>query len=39
MRFLSSGCPFAKRNDYAVELDFIKEPPLFHIKNEHYAAT
>ena len=33
------GCPFAARNDYAMEIDFIERPPLFEITKTHKAAT
>nr|WP_237077120.1 ABC transporter ATP-binding protein [Mycoplasma phocoenae] len=39
MANLSLGDPFAPRNDYALEIDFIKEPPLIPISHTHSAAT
>ncbi|MGL4343401.1 MAG: ABC transporter ATP-binding protein [Metamycoplasmataceae bacterium] len=39
MQNLPSGDPFASRNEYALEIDFKKEPPLFKVSNTHSAAT
>ena len=39
MANLSAGDPFAPRNQYALEIDFKKEPPLFEITKTHAAAT
>ncbi|ATO30992.1 peptide ABC transporter ATP-binding protein [Mycoplasmopsis bovirhinis] len=39
MNNLPLGDAFAPRNDYALEVDFVKEPPLFEISNTHAAAT
>ncbi|SGA02893.1 peptide ABC transporter ATP-binding protein [Mycoplasmopsis arginini] len=39
MANLPVGDPFAPRNDYALEIDFIKEPPLIPITQTHAAAT
>ncbi|MGX9339464.1 ABC transporter ATP-binding protein [Mycoplasma sp. 332] len=39
MANLPVGDPFAPRNDYALEIDFIKEPPLIPITETHSAAT
>lgn len=39
MANLPVGDPFAPRNDYALEIDFIKEPPLIPITETHAAAT
>ncbi|WP_027121235.1 ABC transporter ATP-binding protein [Mycoplasma leonicaptivi] len=39
MSNLPLGDAFAPRNEYALEIDFIKEPPLFEISPTHYAAT
>lgn len=36
---LPKGDPFSVRNDYAIEIDFIKEPPLFKVTKTHWAAT
>lgn len=33
------GDAFANRNEYALNIDFIKEPPMFKISDTHYAAT
>ncbi|OAD18385.1 Oligopeptide transport system permease protein OppB [Mycoplasmopsis meleagridis] len=39
MANLPLGDPFASRNDYALDIDFIKEPPLIPITRTHSAAT
>jgi oligopeptide transport system ATP-binding protein len=39
MANLPSGDPFAPRNQFALEIDFKKEPPLFKISKTHFAAT
>lgn len=39
MANLGVGDPFAPRNQYALEIDFKMEPPLFQITKTHYAAT
>ncbi|QCZ36466.1 ABC transporter ATP-binding protein [Mycoplasma nasistruthionis] len=39
MNNLPLGDAFAPRNPYALEIDFIKEPPLFEVSKGHYAAT
>lgn len=39
MANLPSGDPFAPRNQFALEIDFKKEPPLFQITKTHFAAT
>jgi oligopeptide transport system ATP-binding protein len=36
---LPPGDPFAPRNPYALEIDFLQEPPLFPVSDTHYAAT
>jgi oligopeptide/dipeptide ABC transporter ATP-binding protein len=36
---LPPGDPFAPRNPYALELDALREPPLFPVSKTHYAAT
>ncbi|WP_129720210.1 ABC transporter ATP-binding protein, partial [Mesomycoplasma neurolyticum] len=36
---LPVGDPFAPRNDFVLEIDLVKEPPLFHVKDNHWAAT
>jgi oligopeptide/dipeptide ABC transporter ATP-binding protein len=33
------GAAFAERKKYAVEIDFIREPPEFKISDTHWAAT
>lgn len=33
------GDAFALRSDYAMEIDFIEEPPMFQITPTHYAKT
>jgi len=33
------GDAFALRSDYAMEIDFLKQPPLFKITDTHFAAT
>ncbi|ASP28014.1 oligopeptide ABC transporter ATP-binding protein [Spiroplasma corruscae] len=33
------GDAFAPRNKYALEIDYIKEPPMFKISETHYAKT
>lgn len=30
---------FAPRNPYALEIDFVKEPPMFKVSDTHYAKT
>lgn len=39
MSNLPLGDAFAPRNDYALEIDFIKEPPMIEISPTHSAAT
>ncbi|WP_406614709.1 ABC transporter ATP-binding protein [Mycoplasma corogypsi] len=39
MNNLPLGDAFAPRNEYALEIDFIKEPPLFEVSETHSAAT
>lgn len=39
MANLGVGDAFAPRNQYAMEIDFKKEPNLFKISDTHYAAT
>ena len=34
-----TGDPFAPRNQYALEVDFKAEPPMFKFSDTHYAAT
>ena len=33
------GDAFAPRNPYALEIDFVKEPPMFQVSETHYAKT
>ena len=33
------GDAFAPRNPYALEIDFVKEPPMFKVTDTHYAKT
>ncbi|MDR2568483.1 MAG: ABC transporter ATP-binding protein [Mycoplasmataceae bacterium] len=33
------GDPFAPRNEYALEIDYLYEPPLFEISPTHYVAS
>ena len=33
------GDAFARRSDYAMEVDFFYEPPFFKVSDTHYAAT
>lgn len=33
------GDPFAPRNKYAMEIDFIEEPPRYKVSETHYAST
>lgn len=33
------GDAFAPRNEYAMKIDFVKEPPMFKISDTHYAKT
>lgn len=33
------GDAFAERSEYAMKIDFIKEPPMFKITDTHYAKT
>lgn len=39
MANLPLGDPFVYRNDYALEIDYLKEPPLIPITETHAAAT
>ncbi|WP_029906540.1 ABC transporter ATP-binding protein [Mycoplasmopsis opalescens] len=39
MENLPLGDPFAPRNEYALEIDFYKEPPLIEVNSHHKAAT
>ena len=33
------GDAFARRNSYALEIDYEEEPPMFKVSDTHYAAT
>ena len=33
------GDAFAPRNKYAMEIDMVKEPPMFKVSDTHYAKT
>lgn len=33
------GDAFAERNEYALKIDYLREPPMFKISDTHYAAT
>lgn len=39
MQSIQKGDAFARRSDYAMAIDYEKEPPLFRISKDHYAAT
>ncbi|MFA7417053.1 MAG: ABC transporter ATP-binding protein [Acholeplasma sp.] len=39
MIFPPKGDAFAPRNKYAMEIDFIEQPPLFKVTDTHFAAT
>src|SRR5699024_3140739 len=39
MMHLQKGDPFAPRNQYALAIDFVEEPPLFQVTDTHCAAT
>ncbi|ALZ88363.1 peptide ABC transporter ATP-binding protein [Aerococcus urinaeequi] len=39
MANLTAGDPFAPRNPYALDIDFVKDPPLFQVSETHQAAT
>lgn len=34
-----TGDAFAPRNQFALKIDFKKEPPMFHVNDKHLAAT
>ena len=36
---LPKGDAFAARNEYALDIDYEQEPPMFQITKTHYAAT
>ena len=33
------GCAFAPRNEYALAIDYEKEPPIFQVSDTHFAKT
>jgi oligopeptide transport system ATP-binding protein len=33
------GDAFAPRNTYAMNIDFVQEPPIFHVSETHWAKT
>lgn len=33
------GDAFAPRNEYALQIDFVEEPPMFKVSDTHYAKT
>ncbi|WP_074432858.1 dipeptide ABC transporter ATP-binding protein [Neobacillus jeddahensis] len=33
------GDAFAERNDYAMKIDYLREPPMFKLSETHYAST
>ena len=39
MIYPPAGDAFAPRNQYALQIDFEKQPPFFRISDTHYAAT
>lgn len=39
MIYPPEGDAFAARNEYAMKIDFEKEPPFFKLSDTHYAAT
>jgi len=39
MLYPPKGDAFAERNEYAMKIDFEKQPPFFKISDNHYAAT
>lgn len=39
MMELPPGDAFANRNEFALKIDFMEEPPLFQITDTHFAAT
>lgn len=39
MLYPPRGDAFAPRNQYALQIDFEEEPPMFQISDTHYAAT
>ena len=39
MREPPVGDAFAPRNEYALNIDYVEEPPLFRLSDTHYART
>ncbi len=39
MLFPPKGDAFAERSEYAMKIDFEKQPPLFKVNDSHFAAT
>ncbi len=39
MLFPPKGDAFAERSQFAMKIDFVKEPPFFKVSDTHYAAT
>jgi oligopeptide transport system ATP-binding protein len=39
MLFPPVGDAFADRNKYALDIDFVEEPPIFKVSEDHFAAT
>ncbi len=39
MTALPQGDPFAPRNKYAMEIDYVHEPPIFQVSDTHSAST
>lgn len=39
MLYPPKGDAFAERNQFAMKIDFIEEPPFFKVSDTHYAAT
>lgn len=39
MASLPQGDAFASRNQFALKIDYMEEPPMFKISDTHYAAT
>ncbi|PLR89782.1 ABC transporter ATP-binding protein [Bacillus sp. T33-2] len=33
------GDPFAERNEFALKIDYLREPPMFKLSETHFAAT
>ena len=39
MLFPPVGDAFADRNKYALDIDFVEQPPIFKVSEDHFAAT